>query len=388
MLLPHWTEGCIGSMEGLYFEASTTTPFHFINQDEVSEGGSNAQRGMPYGPGAPTESDFDRGVQHLQMLGVRYYMAYTPEMTEFARAHPSLTEIAIVAGRVPTRAVPPGRGEPARPLGGVPDRRQRDGRAARERAGRAHRAGCRVTPATPCPSRRIPAGGCARGGSTRSSTGTWIPTLWSVPLAESGPDEWERVAVDDWMATHEAPATPLDPVTITDITTGEDEITFSVDQVGVPVLVRTSYFPNWKVEGADGPYRVSPNLMVVVPDRHRRAPLLRLRAGRHRRLGDDGVRSRAARAPGQAGPDGHPARARSPNGIARAVDAAPVDDAAGDEAGSAADPGPTGPVGDPTTRSRRRPRPARRTATCPIDDPERAGDRRGPTRPAAPPGDG
>ena len=26
-----------------------------------------------------------------------------------------------------------------------------------------------------------------------------------------------------------------------------------------------SHFPNWKVEGADGPYRVTPNLMVVIP---------------------------------------------------------------------------------------------------------------------------
>jgi hypothetical protein len=33
----------------------------------------------------------------------------------------------------------------------------------------------------------------------------------------------------------------------------------------VPVLVKVSYFPNWHVEGADGPYRVTPNLMVVVP---------------------------------------------------------------------------------------------------------------------------
>jgi hypothetical protein len=34
---------------------------------------------------------------------------------------------------------------------------------------------------------------------------------------------------------------------------------------GAPVLVKASYFPNWRVEGADGPYRVAPNLMVVVP---------------------------------------------------------------------------------------------------------------------------
>ena len=35
MLLPHWTDGCIGSMEGLFFEASATTPFHFLTQVEL-----------------------------------------------------------------------------------------------------------------------------------------------------------------------------------------------------------------------------------------------------------------------------------------------------------------------------------------------------------------
>ena len=35
-ILPYWTNGCIGSMEGLYYEASATTPFHFINQSELS----------------------------------------------------------------------------------------------------------------------------------------------------------------------------------------------------------------------------------------------------------------------------------------------------------------------------------------------------------------
>jgi hypothetical protein len=33
----------------------------------------------------------------------------------------------------------------------------------------------------------------------------------------------------------------------------------------VPVLVKISYFPNWHVSGAKGPYRIAPNLMVVVP---------------------------------------------------------------------------------------------------------------------------
>ena len=34
----------------------------------------------------------------------------------------------------------------------------------------------------------------------------------------------------------------------------------------MPVLVKTSYFPNWEASGASGPYRVAPNFMVVVPE--------------------------------------------------------------------------------------------------------------------------
>ena len=33
--------------------------------------------------------------------------------------------------------------------------------------------------------------------------------------------------------------------------------------------MKVSYFPNWHVAGALGPYRVTPNLMVVVPTAHR-----------------------------------------------------------------------------------------------------------------------
>ncbi len=36
--------------------------------------------------------------------------------------------------------------------------------------------------------------------------------------------------------------------------------------MGVPHLVKVSYFPNWTAVGADGPYRAAPSLMVVVPN--------------------------------------------------------------------------------------------------------------------------
>ena len=46
---------------------------------------------------------------------------------------------------------------------------------------------------------------------------------------------------------------------------GTDSIEFDVTKPGTPVLVKMSYFPNWEVKGAKGPWRVGPNLMVVVP---------------------------------------------------------------------------------------------------------------------------
>ena len=54
MLLPFWTNGCIGSMEGLYFEASATTPYHFLNQDELSTAPSNASATCPMTRARPT----------------------------------------------------------------------------------------------------------------------------------------------------------------------------------------------------------------------------------------------------------------------------------------------------------------------------------------------
>lgn len=63
----------------------------------------------------------------------------------------------------------------------------------------------------------------------------------------------------------ELPRTELPEVEVTDIRQDRTSISFTVSRPGVPVLVKTSYFPNWVAEGAEGPYRVSPNLMVVVP---------------------------------------------------------------------------------------------------------------------------
>jgi hypothetical protein len=230
MLLPHWTDGCIGSMEGLYFEASSTTPFHFLMQSELSQAPSRAQRDMPY-----RDLDIDSGVEHLQLMGVRYYLARSPEAKAAASGHPELTEVAAdgpwlvfeVAG---ADLVEPLAHEPA---------------VTTASGSQDEWLGCKEGE-EPCPGAAL----------------EWFqdPSRWDVALAAEGPAEWQRVDPGDVPEPR-----ALTPATVSDVAVGDTSIAFRVDRPGAPVLVKASYFPNWTVSGADGPYRVAPNLMVVVP---------------------------------------------------------------------------------------------------------------------------
>jgi hypothetical protein len=235
MLLPYWTDGCIGSMEGLFFEASSTTPYHFIVQTELSAQPSSAQRfdifglGGTAGPRDPSPYngvEFDLGIRHLQMLGVRYFMATSDQIRGLAANDDRLTKIAAtgkwdIYEVEDTELVVPLEYRPA-VWSDVDD---------------------------------------AIHSWAKPST-KWFkdPAQWPVLRTSSGPKGWERVRQDQ-----PARRTRLEPVTVSDIESGNDWIRFRVDRVGVPVLVRTSYFPNWRSDQVTGVYRAAPNLMVVVP---------------------------------------------------------------------------------------------------------------------------
>lgn len=44
-----------------------------------------------------------------------------------------------------------------------------------------------------------------------------------------------------------------------------ESITFETTAIGQPHWIKMSYFPNWHVVGAEGPYVVSPSFMMVIP---------------------------------------------------------------------------------------------------------------------------
>ncbi len=47
----------------------------------------------------------------------------------------------------------------------------------------------------------------------------------------------------------------------------EEEIYFTTNCIGIPHLIKISYFPRWKVEGAEKVYLASPSFMLVYPER-------------------------------------------------------------------------------------------------------------------------
>ncbi len=230
MLLPHWTDGCIGSMEGLYFESSATTPFHFLNQSTLSTAPSRAQRDLPY-----QDFDIDKGVAQLQTTGVRYYMAQSDEAIAAADQHQALKRIAesppfVVYEVDGTPLVEALEYEPVVASG------------PREES---------ITDL----STRFEIGWESQAVAYYNDPGAFQ----ALP-AEDGPNRWERVTT---LIPNDG--APTQPAVVSDVAVGRSSISFAVDEPGTPVLIKVSYFPNWSAAGADGPYRAGPNLMVVVP---------------------------------------------------------------------------------------------------------------------------
>ncbi|MEY4819503.1 MAG: hypothetical protein RL200_215, partial [Actinomycetota bacterium] len=89
MLLPFWTDGCISSMEGLFFEAAGSTPYHFITAAAMSKQSSNPVRELRY-----DNNDAALGVRYMQELGVKYFMGFTSEAIAQASQQEGLTEVA------------------------------------------------------------------------------------------------------------------------------------------------------------------------------------------------------------------------------------------------------------------------------------------------------
>lgn len=210
MSIPFWSGQ--PTMEGINYESSMTTPFHFLTASEVADRPANPIPGLPY-----QSLDLRRGARHLALLDVRYYLAFTQPAKDSAalagmRKMQDIGEFTLFAVDTPGQVVIPARKPVAY-----------------------NRSGSRWT------ERNI----------------AWFGNLKGLdrPLVRIPARQWARIA----RLKPPAQARSI-PARIRD-----DRISFTTDAVGQPHWIKTSYFPNWKVKGARGPYLASPSMMMVVP---------------------------------------------------------------------------------------------------------------------------
>ena len=231
MLLPYWTNNCVDSEEGLFFESSPTTPYHFLDQAELSVGPSNPQVGPALrparrAPGRPAPPDARRQVLHR-----------------------------LLAGH--------GQGGQRRPVALL---HRRDEGVARPgvqwRVYLIHDSPV-VEPLSTLPN--VVVGHLESQGVAQRQRDLVAP---AVVLAGPGRRERAGVVAARVLDQEDDQTSRSDPTTVSDVHVKTQSLSFHVSSLGTPVLVKVSYFPRWHVTGAQGPYRVSPDLMVVVPTSH------------------------------------------------------------------------------------------------------------------------
>jgi hypothetical protein len=219
-LLPYWSSDH-PTLHGLLVESSRSAPFTLTVLGEVSPAPAKPSfREWP----KEARYDLDAGVAHMAFMGVRYYVTFTDRATAAADGRPDLRLLASDEDFAVWEVA-------AQPL---------------------------VTPARSVPTVQT-------GGTFDGAARSWFhrPGRLTEWLVESGPPDWPRGSGDptDW-----PPPPALAPRgEVMAIANDGERIEFRTSAVGVPHLVRVSFFPNWRVRGAEGPYRAAPSFMVVVP---------------------------------------------------------------------------------------------------------------------------
>ncbi len=229
MAIPMFTDHT--SMEGLYFDSSITTPFHFISVSGLSERPSNPVGGLRYFNG-----DFERGVHYLQELGVDYYITNTEKMYEKAINNEDL----VMINKVNIFGI-----------FGVKDSYK-----------------------------VVPVKKQLEEVRTEQGINNILSSLFrdkENEFFDSSLNNYYDLNSDTHLLElprgHEKIDSLYEPFLldninqdgITDVLIEDDRISFNTKYVGKPHIIKVSYFPNWEIRKGHGPYRVDPSFMLIIP---------------------------------------------------------------------------------------------------------------------------
>ena len=208
------------TLEGVYNQASLQTHFVYFLASELGETSPNPFRSRHY-----SSFDTDNAIRHLKLLGARDVVALSDKLNEALGARSDVERVAEIAPYHVFRLKGPGASY--------------------------------VEPLAFEPVRSSPT-------AWRDKAYRWFTRkpLSPVLLVFTDDPRFKTLERDPWLAP---PTVPLPADTEASAVLGDEEIRIHTNRPGHPLLVKVSWHPRWHAEGADGPWLVSPALMLVIP---------------------------------------------------------------------------------------------------------------------------
>ena len=221
MTIPMFTDH--QSVEGLYFDSSITTPFHFLTVSGLAERPSNPVGGLTY-----INGEFDKGFRLMEELGVDYFIAYTQSIKDKANGSENFNflfsnEVFNVYS-INTKKVE--LVEDNLHIFESPDFYDRLKNAV------------------------------LREGSEQS---------FFESAYKSFKDELNHKIIENYDESLAVRSESNADLLISDLNIQNELITFKTNKPNQLHLIKVSYFPNWKIKNGYGPFRISPSFMAVVP---------------------------------------------------------------------------------------------------------------------------
>ncbi len=199
------------TFEGLLIESGLSGPFHFINQTETSEKPTAAIAGFIY-----PQFEFERGIKHLKMSGAKYFIAYSTLIKNKADENPDLVKLKIIDPFIVYKISDSELVEPVKNF--TIQKREKD----------------------------------------------WLKK--AIEWYKGNDLEKPIVFVDNQKQIKELNSVDLKSIgKVKNIKVTKDSIEFDANEINQPYIVKISYFPTWRAEGARGPFLVSPSYMMVIP---------------------------------------------------------------------------------------------------------------------------
>jgi hypothetical protein len=223
MTIPMFTDH--ESVEGLYFDSSITTPYHFVTISGLAERPSNPVGGLSY-----INGNFDKGVRYMKHLGVDYFITYTDSISNKATNSP---ELEFLFASSPFKVFRLNSNKVELVTSEL------------------------INFSQPSFYERI----------SNSVFKNPLEESFSILSMKEFQKENNTQVIDKSSTSQLKNKLALNDseLNITDFKLENNKISFITNQPNKLHLIKVSYFPNWTIYDGEGPYRITPSFMAIVP---------------------------------------------------------------------------------------------------------------------------